>query len=103
MWLLIDDIRDLNTDAIARTPEVARELLKCNCWECVCFDHDLGTKESGYDIMKWMFEMRIYPPKIQLVTSNPVGRDNMKFLLKDNNYESIDKINWKQKEEYDGK
>ena len=27
MWLLIDDVRDLNTDAIARTPEAGQRLL----------------------------------------------------------------------------
>jgi hypothetical protein len=27
MWLLIDDVRDLNTDAIARTPEAGSA-----CW-----------------------------------------------------------------------
>lgn len=88
MWLLIDDERNLNCDAIARTPEAARILLKCNCWETVCFDHDLGAVESGYDILKWMFEQKIYPQKIQLVTSNPVGRENMSAILKHNSYSS---------------
>ena len=27
MWLLIDDVRDLNADAIARTPEAGQRLL----------------------------------------------------------------------------
>ena len=27
MWLLIDDVRDLNADAIARTPEAGKRLL----------------------------------------------------------------------------
>jgi len=94
MWLLIDDQRDLNCEAIARTPQSAKELLKCNCWECVCFDHDLGTNETGCDIIKWMFMMKIYPPKIQLVTSNPVGRDNMIAVLKLEKYSSSDNINW---------
>jgi hypothetical protein len=94
MWLLIDDIRNLNCEAIARTPEAAKELLKCNCWECVCFDHDLGCAETGHDIMKWMFGMKIYPPQIQLVTSNPVGRDNMIGELESHGYKSSDYINW---------
>jgi hypothetical protein len=94
MWLLIDGTRDLNCEAIARTPEAAKALLHCNCWECVCFDHDLGTGESGYDVMKWMFEMKIYPPKIQLVTSNVVGRENMAGLLIEQYYVSVDRINW---------
>lgn len=99
LWLLIDDERDLYCQAIARTPEVAKHLLRCNCWECVCFDHDLGCNETGYDIMMWMFNSNIYPPKIQLVTSNPVGRKNMGDLLKSKEYNSIDGINWKYNKE----
>ncbi len=94
MWLLIDDIRNLDCEAIARTPQAAKELLKCNCWEGVCFDHDLGEGETGYDVMKWMFEMNIHPSKIQLVTSNPVGRNNMIGVLKSYGYKSSDYINW---------
>lgn len=94
MWLLIDDMRDLGTEAIARTPEVAKELLSHIIWECVCFDHDLGTEESGYDIMKWMFERMIYPKQIQIVTSNPVGRDRMIAALEKEQYTSKDHVNW---------
>jgi hypothetical protein len=94
MYLLIDDTRDLNCDAIARNSKAAKELLKCNCWKCVCFDHDLGEEETGYGILKWMLDMKIYPEKIQLVTSNPVGRDNMGALLKQYFYFSIDNCNF---------
>jgi hypothetical protein len=88
MWLLIDDTRNLNCDAIARNAEAAKKLLTLNCWECVCFDHDLGLSASGYDVMQWMFQNEIYPENIQLVTSNPVGRDNMAAILKHENYTS---------------
>jgi hypothetical protein len=94
MWLLIDDERDLNCDAIARTPEAARVLLKCDCWECVIFDHDLGCAKTGYDILMWMFESKVYPRRIQLVTSNPVGRDRMSAVLKENHYSSKDGYNY---------
>lgn len=94
MWLLIDDMRDLSCDAIARNSKSAMELLKCNCWECVCFDHDLGEDVSGYDVMKSMFNLKIYPKQIQIVTSNPVGRDNMMGLLNQESYHSKDNINW---------
>ena len=32
MWLLIDDVRDLNTDTIARTPEAGQRLLASGPW-----------------------------------------------------------------------
>ena len=94
MWLIIDDTRELNCEAIARTAEAAKQLLKRNCWECVCFDHDLGEGESGYDVMRWMFDMKIYPDHIQIVTSNPVGSKNMTSLLEEHKYVSKDGYNF---------
>lgn len=96
MWLLIDDTRDLNTEAIARTPAAARELLSLKCWYCVCFDHDLGNKQTGYDILKWALENDLLPSRVQLVTSNPVGRDNMRSSLEHSGYKTIDGVNFKK-------
>jgi hypothetical protein len=98
MWLLIDDIRDLNVEAIARTPAAARKLLAAGGWECVCFDHDLGeaSSESGYDVLKWGLEQNFLPAKVQLVTSNPVGRENMTQALLQAGYSSKDGINFVQ-------
>lgn len=86
MWLLIDDVRDLNCDAIARTAEVGKKLLTVGGWECVCFDHDLGQPETGYDVLCWALENNLLPSKVQLVTSNPVGRENMRRALENNGY-----------------
>ena len=86
MWLLIDDKRDLNCEVIARTAEAAKKLLSLNCWEVVCFDHDLGEKTNGYDILKWAIKEGCLPDKVQLVTSNPVGRERMTKVLSDNGY-----------------
>lgn len=52
MWLLIDDERNLGTEAIARTPEAGKKLLAVGGWECLCLDHDLGTIESGYEVTR---------------------------------------------------
>lgn len=84
MYLLIDDQRDLNAHAIARNSEAAFALLSLNCWEVIGFDHDLGENElSGYDILckaidyDWLVNVK----EIQLVTSNPVGRQRMRQAL----------------------
>jgi hypothetical protein len=97
MWLLIDDIRDLNCDVIARTAKAGLKLLEQGGWSTVCFDHDLGEDEAtGYEVMAhafladWMKEVK----HVQLVTSNPVGRTNMANLLKDEGYSSKDGINF---------
>lgn len=81
MWLLIDDERNLKTEAVARTAEAGRKLLAAGGWECVCFDHDLGGSESGYDVLVWGLERGYIPSRVQLVTANPVGRRNMRAAL----------------------
>ena len=86
MWLLIDDVRDLNCDVIARTAETGKKLLAVGGWECVCFDHDLGDGETGYDVLCWALENNLLPSKVQLVTSNPVGRENMRRALESSGY-----------------
>jgi hypothetical protein len=45
-------------------------------------DHDLGGATSGYDVAKFIVEMRIWPRIIYVHSMNPVGRDNIKQLLK---------------------
>jgi len=79
MWLLIDDTRDLGCEVVARTPEAARKLLTFSgfLFDCVCFDHDLGTEETGLDVLRYGIESDTLPNHVQLVTSNPVGRENM--------------------------
>lgn len=99
MWLLIDDIRDLNCDVIARTPEAGKICLAQRCWEVVCFDHDLGTRESGYDVLVWAIDHGHLPSKVQLVTANPVGQSNMKAALEGAGYFTRDGRNFELKSE----
>lgn len=94
MWLLIDDERNLNTEAIARTAQAGRKLLAAGGWDCVCFDHDLGETESGYDVLSWALKAKLLPSRVQLVTSNPVGRQNMRAALEAAGYSSRDGINF---------
>lgn len=87
MWLLIDDMRDHpRTEAVARTVEAGRRLLASGEWECVCFDHDLGEQESGYDILIWAIEQGHLPRHVQLMSANPVGRRNMRAALEADGY-----------------
>ena len=87
MWLIIDDVRDLNCEVIARTSEAGKKMLASGGWECVCFDHDLGEdSESGYDVLVWAISKSLLPEKVQLVTSNPVGRANMSAALEQAGY-----------------
>ena len=97
MWLLIDDERSLDVDVIARTAAAGKEMLKSyRKWECVCFDHDLGGIDTGYDVMVWAIQNRLLPNRVQLVTSNPVGRKNMRAALEREGYKTVDGINFKK-------
>lgn len=77
MWLLIDDVRDLNTDAIARTPEAGQRLLASGPWACLCLDHDLGTAQTGLDVLHWAIGHDCLPQRVQLVTTNLTARSKM--------------------------
>jgi hypothetical protein len=84
MYLLIDDVRDLGADAIARNPAAARRLLALGGWETVGFDHDLGdvNVETGYQVLVWAIDNNFLPNHVQLVTSNPAGRMRMAAALR---------------------
>lgn len=81
--LLIDDFRDVPCDAIARTGEIGVELLTMNCWDMLCIDHDLGAGISGYAVIVQMLERDDIrkPERVQIVSSNPVGRENIANAL----------------------
>ncbi len=81
MILLIDDVRDLPCDAIARTPSAARVLLAVGGWNKLLLDHDLGTAETGYTLLCWALEIGFVPHSVVLVTANSVGRQNMAAAL----------------------
>lgn len=96
MWLLIDDTRDLGCDVIARTPEAAKYLLSNGKWECVCLDHDLGSTESGYDILIWALDNNLLPDKVQLVSSNPIGRERMRVALVLAGYVTVNNVDFER-------
>jgi hypothetical protein len=96
MWLLIDDVRDLNVDIIARNAIVGKRCLVHFVGEIehLCIDHDLGDGESGHDLIKWAVQTGALPPHVQIVSSNPVGRMNITKVLEDDGYTSKDHINY---------
>jgi hypothetical protein len=86
--LLIDDIRELVADVTARSYAAGLDALSSQGpWDTLLLDHDLashedGVEKTGYDITKWIAaHMDKQPRRVILVTSNPVGRDNMGFML----------------------
>lgn len=101
LHLLIDDCRNLDDmDLIARTYSVGISCLIMLSVTHLYLDHDLGEEKTGYDILKFMADYSILgfkhkmPGFIQLVTSNPVGKENMKNLLISEGYSSKDGHNF---------
>lgn len=91
MILLIDDFRDLTADRVARTFDDGIIALQECVWDYLLLDHDLGDEEvrkTGYGIVCWLEQNPQWRPKrIQLVTVNPVGRQNMVLALITMGYE----------------
>ena len=95
MWLLIDDVRDLNADAIARTPEAGQRLLASGPWACLCLDHDLGAEQTGLDVLHWAIGHDCLPQRVQLVTTNLTARSKMAAALHAAGYNSTDGLTFK--------
>lgn len=105
--ILIDDLRNLNMDIICRTSQAGFRTVVAFSGdiECLYMDHDLGeeSQTDGYELLKKLYAndgINIsMPDKVQLVTSNPVGRQNMADLLISNGYiESPNGINFKREQ-----
>jgi hypothetical protein len=70
--------------------------------DLICFDHDLGEGESGYDCAKWLVEycmdQDLDVPAWKIQSSNPVGKENINALLF--NYRNSRKL--QSSEKWDG-
>ncbi len=77
--LLVDDIRDLHADIIARTYKGAEIIADTIfLYDCkILLDHDLGPGKTGYDFINYLIEISNMPAEVFIVSSNPVGRDNI--------------------------
>ena len=49
----------------------------------ISFDHDLGNEfeKTGHDCAKWLIEQNIILKKFNAHSANPVGAENILFLL----------------------
>ena len=93
--LWVDDFRDPPTNLcvdIARTYSQAIEMLSTTNYDEIYLDHDLGDfsgpngrEMRGYDVVVWLMEHKEaggwVPSVYHYLTSNPVGRANMKFIV----------------------
>lgn len=91
MRLLIDDKRDMPDGIIARDFESGKKMLALGGFDVLYLDHDLGEINTGYDIINWASEYadEILPPKIVVVSSNPVGLENIGRALVSFGYKRV--------------
>jgi hypothetical protein len=97
MWLLIDDVRNLGCDITCRTGSEGLWTLKelHGQIDVLCIDHDLGIDSiSGYDVISEAVRYGLLPPRVQIVSSNPVGVQRIANVLKDEGYTTVDGRNF---------
>lgn len=96
MYLLIDDMREIHVDIIARTAAAGKAILESlsGCIDCLGIDHDLGGLITGYDIVRWVICRGYLPKRVQIVTMNPVGREAIQNVLLDAGYKQEDNSNF---------
>jgi len=87
--LLIDDMRNIEATRVARTYADGIAALQERQWDVLYLDHDLGdfsgpggSERNGYHVVCWLEANPEHLPKrIELVSSNPVGRKNIAAVL----------------------
>ena len=89
MFVVIDDTRDCGGDIIVRTPQAGKLILeKLRGQITVLFiDFDLGSDETGADVLKWALQNDCLPRDVQPISMNPVGRKELECVLIDVGYQ----------------
>ena len=90
--VLVDDLREIKADVVFRNFEAAYHFGPLINWEKVTLylDHDLGSEGSttGYHFLTLLLENGMYPQDVIVVSSNPVGCDNIaRALISSGRYE----------------
>jgi hypothetical protein len=88
--LLIDDLRRMEVDCTVRTFDQGMKMLELGGWGTLYIDHDLGENEdnlNGYALINYLIDLDMAAgenrtaDKIVIVSSNPVGRENIERAL----------------------
>lgn len=84
--LLIDDLREIIADVVARTYDDGIAALKDQGpFDVLYLDHDLADPNpahTGYDVLNFLeLNPHLLPGRIVLVTQNPVGMEKMRKLI----------------------
>jgi hypothetical protein len=88
MRVLVDDIRAIDADIIVRNFKSSILLADKLDFADVdlLLDHDLGEEKTGYNFINYLIEIGNLPKLVTIVSSNPVGRDNIIRALENEGY-----------------
>ena len=89
MNLVIDDCKDFGGDIIARNASAGKAVLKAlsNVITTTYIDFDLGSNETGADVVEWAIQNNCLPKEVQIISMNPPGRKILEGLLVDAGYQ----------------
>lgn len=88
MKVYLDDMRSPpdKTWTLCKTARQAKELIIFEDVTEISLDHDLGTKETGYDVLlyiEWLVLVKNWKaPKIHIHTANISARKKMELAVK---------------------
>jgi hypothetical protein len=81
MKLLIDDMRNITCDIIARNARAGLACLRAFEIDELVLDHDLGDDVNGYEVLCYALLEKIVPDYVYVITDNPVGLENIARAL----------------------
>lgn len=67
--------------AVARTYDLALQMLRRFKYSKLYLDHDLGEARTGYDLLMVLIAEGIVPPEVECISWNPVGRKRIEAAL----------------------
>lgn len=87
--LLIDDLKDIQADRVARNYADGIKALQEEHWDVLYLDHDLGDfsgpggrELDGNSVMCWLEQNPQHlPGEVIIVSRNPVGRQRIASMI----------------------
>jgi len=92
--VFLDDLRPCPKGyKLVKTVSECIHLIKKNKINVLSLDHDLGFgTPSGFEVVRFIVNNKVFPKKIILHTANPFGRLRMYKLLKENKPKNVSLI-----------